>query len=343
MRTFTVEQRRARLAKRHHLDRGADPPESVDAVTRNLVAVHATDPATPYLSLWARLLGFTVPHLNAALYDDHGLVKHLAMRRTLWMVSSRDLPAIQSVASDRVAANEARRLAADAERAGVASDGHAWLETADGAVRRHLRGAGPCSARELRETLPELAGTYDPARDWLARAEAVDPDDARAALVRRWLSAFGPATVTDIKWWFGATLSWARKALSDIDAVEVQLDGSSGFVLPGDDDEPEAKPWCALLPALDVTAMGWFDRDWYVGPHRSAVFDRNGNAGPTAWVDGRVVGAWRQDGEGRVELVLLEKVGRAAADELARRADELTAWLGGVRVSPGFPSAAIRP
>ena len=48
--------------------------------------------------------------------------------------------------------------------------------------------------------------------------------------------------------------------------------------------------------------MGWYDRDWYLGGHRSQVFDTNGNAGPTIWWNGRVVGGWTQDGDGRVEL-----------------------------------------
>ena len=110
------------------------------------------------------------------------------------------------------------------------------------------------------------------------------PEVARTELVRRWLRAFGPATVTDIKWWFGNTLTWARQALRDLEAVEVDLDGTPGFVLPDDlEVEPDAEPWCALLPGLDVTTMGWFDRDWYLGGHRSQVFDTNGNGGPTAW------------------------------------------------------------
>lgn len=41
------------------------------------------NPATPYMSLWARLPGFTVADLDAALYQRRDLVKHLAMRRTL--------------------------------------------------------------------------------------------------------------------------------------------------------------------------------------------------------------------------------------------------------------------
>jgi hypothetical protein len=383
MRSFTLDERRARLARRHHLAPGADVPDSVDAVTARLVGLHATDPATPHLSLWARMTDFSVGDLDVALHESRSLVKHLAMRRTLWVVRTEDLPLVQPAASDRVAANETRRLASDIERAGVARDGQAWLETACSAVLRYLRDAGPCTARALRETLPELTGTYDPAPGkayggeghlaprvltvlsargaiirgpndggwttsrprwaaadtWLPPAEPVGPEQARAELVRRWLYAFGPATATDVKWWFGNTLGWARQALSDIGAVEVDMDGVPGFVLPGDDEpEPPVEPWCALLPGLDVTTMGWFDRDWYLGGHRAQVFDRNGNAGPTVWVDGQVVGAWRQNPDGRVELSLLEDVGRRTAKQLSARADALTSWLGGVRVNPRFPS-----
>ena len=93
MRSFTVEERRARLARRHFL---SEPADSIDTVVANLVGLHATDPATPYLSLWARLPGFTVADLDADVYDRRTLVKHLAMRRTLWTVRAVDLPWVQS-------------------------------------------------------------------------------------------------------------------------------------------------------------------------------------------------------------------------------------------------------
>jgi hypothetical protein len=93
-----------------------------------------------------------------------------------------------------------------------------------------------------------------------------------------------------------------------------------------------------LLPGLDATTMGWYQRDWYLGEHRGQVFDSNGNAGPTAWWNGRVVGGWYQDAGARVQLQLLEDPGRDARRALRRRADELTSWLDGVRISPRFPS-----
>jgi hypothetical protein len=381
VRSFPVEERRARLARRHFL---AGPAGSIDGVVADLVGLHTTDPATPYLSLWARLPGFAVADLDAELYERRTLVKHLAMRRTLWTVRAEDLPLIQSAASDRVAENERRRLVADAQKAGITADGDEWLDTACAAVLRHLLQHGAASAKELRATLPELAGSYDyapgkrwggetplaprvltvlavrgdivrgpndgawtisrprwtPMAEWLsAKPGTVAPEVARAQLVRRWLRAFGPASVTDIKWWFGNTLTWARHALRDIDAVEVDLDGSPGFALPDDlDVEPDVEPWCALLPGLDLTTMGWYDRDWYVGEHRSQVFDTNGNGGTTAWWNGRIVGGWGQDVDGCVEVWLLEDVGRDAKRALQQRADALTEWLGGVRVSPRFPS-----
>jgi hypothetical protein len=85
--------------------------------------------------------------------------------------------------------------------------------------------------------------------------------------------------------------------------------------------------------------MGWFDRSWYLGDHRSQVFDTNGNTGPTAWWNGRIVGGWRQDADARVQLRLLEDVGRDGRKALTRSADQLTGRLDGTRISPRFPSS----
>lgn len=117
------------------------------------------------------------------------------------------------------------------------------------------------------------------------------------------------------------------------------MHGNAGYAL-GDDlaVEPEAPPWAALLPGLDPTTMGWSERDWYLGEHRAQLFDNNGNAGPTAWWDGQVVGGWCQDDDARVHLQLVEDPGAAGRLALQQRADELTAWLDGVRINPRFPS-----
>jgi hypothetical protein len=105
---------------------------------------------------------------------------------------------------------------------------------------------------------------------------------------------------------------------------------------------PELEPWAALLPVLDPTVMGWKERDFYLGPHGPMLFDTNGNAGTTAWWDGRVVGCWAQDPDGVVVLNLLEDVGSAARAALDAEAARLTAWLDGHRVSTVYPSIAMK-
>jgi Winged helix DNA-binding domain len=161
--------------------------------------------------------------------------------------------------------------------------------------------------------------------------------DAQTELVRRWLAGFGPATIADLKWWTGLTMGQVRRAVAEAGAVEVDLDGTPGLVLADDlDPVPAPEPWAALLPALDPTTMGWAGRDFYLGPHRPVLFDRNGNAGPTIWWDGRVVGGWAQRGSGELVLRVLEDVGADATAAIEREAARLTDWLGPVRVTPRF-------
>ncbi|HET6939426.1 MAG TPA: crosslink repair DNA glycosylase YcaQ family protein, partial [Nocardioides sp.] len=74
MRHIPDTERRARLARRHALapgHRAADP----EAATRAVTVLHSTEPATVYLSLWARVDGVTVADVDSALYDDRSLVK----------------------------------------------------------------------------------------------------------------------------------------------------------------------------------------------------------------------------------------------------------------------------
>ena len=388
MRHIPDSERRARLAVRHSLAPSArvDDPESA---VRGLTVLHATEPATVYLSLWARVRELAVADVDRALYDDRILVKQLAMRRTLFVFPRDLLPAAWGSASARVAAALRTRLAKEAETAGLTDDGVAWLDRAMRATVARLEDAEELSATRLREEVPELAGYLEVApgkkyggrfpiaprvlsqlaveaatvrghnaghwrtarplwtlmSTWLGESPAPLPlREGYAELVRRWLHSFGPGTTEDLQWWLGATKTAALAALADVAAVEVSLDrGRTGWVLPDDLAEvAEPEPWVALLPVLDATVMGWKSRDFFIGEHTAALFDRNGNVGTTAWVDGRIVGCWVQDDLGAVRVHLLEAVPDDVRAALDAEADRLTAWLGGERVSTVYSSAAMK-
>lgn len=179
---------------------------------------------------------------------------------------------------------------------------------------------------------------WAPMESWVPGGLADLPvDEAQAELARAWLAAFGPGTATDLRWWTGWTAGEVKRALARVGAVAVALDGAPGYVLPDDvDPVPAGEPWAALLPALDPTPMGWAGREWFLGAHRTAIFDRTGNIGPSVWWDGRVVGGWAQRGSGEIALRLLEDVGAEAGAAIAATAQRLGEWLGPVRVTPRF-------
>jgi hypothetical protein len=172
----------------------------------------------------------------------------------------------------------------------------------------------------------------------------LEADVGYAELTRRWLATFGPGTTADLQWWLGSTVTAARRALADVGAVEVSLDGgATGWVLPDDlDDVDPPGRWAALLPVLDPTVMGWKERSFFLGAHGAELFDRNGNAGTTAWWEGRVVGGWLQDADGTVVIAPLEELPREAAAGLAAEAARLTAWLDGVRIGSVYQSPLMK-
>lgn len=390
MRTVADVERRHRLARRHALAPDHRAPD-IAAAVRSMTVLHATEPPTVYLALWARVAGLEIDDVDRALYAERTLVKQLAMRRTLFAFPRDLLPAAWGSASARVAAAHRTRLVKDVEASGLAADGADWLERARVAVLARLAGGDELGAPALGREVPQVSGRVRRGSGKWAQEVSVAPlvltqlgleaavvragndahwriarprwtateawlgeqirpwssQDGYRELVRRWLWTFGPGTEADLVWWLGSTKAAVRTALSEVGAVRVGLErGEVGWVLPDDPllegPEPEVQPWAALLPVLDPTVMGWKERDFYLGPHAPRLFDSVGNAGTTAWWDGRVVGCWVQDAEGVVLLNHLEDVGSAGRAALEDEAERLTEWLGGVRVSTVYPSSAMR-
>ena len=153
--------------------------------------------------------------------------------------------------------------------------------------------------------------------------------------MQRYLERFGPVTETDIAWWTGLTKARVRGALVACGAVEVELEAGAGWIAPGT-TIPPLQANVALLPGLDPTPMGYKERAWFLGPHQDALFDRNGNIGPTIFVDGRIVGGWAVDAAGAVVHRLLEPLPPDRELAVQAEAAALTGWLNGTSVIPRF-------
>ncbi|GAA0905211.1 winged helix DNA-binding domain-containing protein [Streptomyces thermoalcalitolerans] len=375
-----VAERRARLAWRHRLAGGAEAA-TPEEVAQSLVALHGTDPATVYLGVGARLAepGGTVERTERALYEDRTLVRMHGMRNTVFVFPAELTAVVHASTGLAVAARARAALIKDMAEAGAPDE--AWLKEVEESTLAALARRGQATAAELAQDEPRLrerfvyaAGkSYEavhtvssrllrvlgaegrivrgrPLGSWtssqfrwaLAPAHpGLDPAEAQAVLLRRWLASCGPATEADLTWWTGWRVTDVRRALAAAGAHEVRVDEGTAYVAE-DDVAPVAgpdEPWAALLPALDPTAMGWRQRDWYLpSALRPRLFDRSGNVGPTVWWNGRVVGAWAQRPDGEIVWRILDRegVGAEAEAAIARRAEGLRALLGPTRVTPRF-------
>jgi len=379
VRQLSPAVRRARLSRRHALVGG---DQGVTGLVTDLVALHATDPASVYLSVLSRLSHVDIPMVEAELYDKRSLVRMLGMRRTMFVVTRQLAPVVQAACSDKVAATQRRHLVKHLRDGTDIADVPGWLADVEESTYAALRARGEATATELVDDEPRLrtqlhltpdkpyaakqnittrvllllaadarivrgrpTGSWATTRYRWSTMDAwlpggmprLDQDEARTELLRHWLAAFGPATLRDITWWAGWTMREARQALAAVGAVEVDLGGDTGLLLPEDlDDTAEPEPAAALLPALDPTPMGWVERDWYLGAYQDRLFDRTGNIGPTVWWAGRIVGGWAIRPDGEIAHRLLEDIGGDGERAVAAAAERIAKAIGDTRPKPRF-------
>jgi hypothetical protein len=387
------------LAHKQHLlptSRLAD----VVQVTRDIVALHATDPTGPYFSLWTRVPDFQRQELEDALYERRELAKVHCMRMTVHAVPSEEVPFFLQAYVERHARAEFRGWERLLMQAGMCQEGEAetLLKKLHRQVLDVVTERGPSTVRQISQAVPELKtkirhgvgksyegqfsigsrlmltmsvlgllvrarprGTwrsnlyeYAALSDWLpdVRLESVTPQEAQAWLVQRYLAAFGPATFDDLQWWTGFSKGETEEALGALKPAveEVAIEGlGDGYLMLAEDarrlrdfaqpDVPSTSsgqaPYVFFLPGLDPYIMGYRDRRRFLAAeHRAKVFDRAGNAMPTVWVNGRVVGAWGQRKDGSVIYSLFEPVGEEERVLLEGKARRLECFLDGEFLPP---------
>ena len=150
-------------------------------MTRAVVALHATDPASVYLSVLARSAASTLADVSAAMYERRALVRWMAMRRTLFLLPRADVPVVQAAVSTPLAAVLRRRLVSQLKRNGTQPpiDGEleTWLSSLQGRVEQALRARGSATGAELAADVPALRTFIPP------RAASDRPQNVTSALL----------------------------------------------------------------------------------------------------------------------------------------------------------------
>ena len=340
------------------------------AVTSRLCGLHAQVMSSAELTLWARVENLDRREVQRALWEERTLVKTWAMRGTLHLLPADELPlwhaalgtsrrylkpaawktnfgitieeldrvteAVATALEGRLLTRE--ELAREVGRlTGSASFGAKLGESSWGTMLRPAAFSGrlcfgPSVGQRVRFTRPDT---------WLATTRPpVDPQEAPAAVTRRYLAAYGPAAYQDLgRWWSGGGVMTARQWIASLgdEVATVELDGRPAWMLAADVREARELSLTKsvrLLPGFDqyVVSASWHAEHLLpAGDLRSRVYRPQGWISPVLLVNGRMEGVWRHEIKGSRLDVSIEPfvrapvwVRRAAGEE----AELLASFLG---------------
>ncbi len=336
-----------------------------DAVER-LVGLQAQTPHSWYLGLWSRLAGFR-PEQAAELLAGRRLVRLALMRSTIHLVTAEDCltlrPLVQPVIERGLRGNFGRRLTG-IDPSDLAAAGRALVEEAPltpTALGRRLAERWPdrdpaALAQAIRALVPlvqvpprGLWGRSGPiahtsAETWLGRP--LDPEPSLAAMVRRYLAAFGPATVADVQTWSGLTrLRAVVDRLRPDLAVFRDERGRELFDLP---DAPRPDPDTPAPPRFlydfDNLLLSHADRARVIADeHRARLQTTNGVLPATFLLDGAVHGTWAIERGNDTALLTVQPFAPVPAEAIAALTEEGTRLLAFAAADTGRHDLRLAP
>jgi hypothetical protein len=335
------ELNRATLGRQLLLERKRLSPT---AVIEHLVGMQAQWPPAPYVGIWTRASGFRRKALERELASG-AVVKATLMRQTLHLVTLRDYALLRAAFAEtnhydkmpiagRVAPS-IRALAAEGPI--TTAEAMAYLEREHGlkgvAASRAWRG-GRVRAHVVHHHESSL-WRAPPARRFVAIAEpeALDPTEARAEMLRRYLAAFGPSSRRDIIAWAMMLVPETQRALDRLEQAEPLVryrdeEGRELLDVPrGVLPDPGTPAPVRFLPKWDNVLLAWADRTRVLPEqYRKAVIKMNGDVAQTFLVDGFVAGTWRLE-DGHVAVETFATLSRGARRELQEEAERLEQFV----------------
>ena len=332
------ELSRATLARQLLLERKRVSPK---ALVERLVGLQAQWPSAPYVGMWTRATGFRRDALERELVRGT-IVKANVMRQTLHLVTPRDYALIRAAQSEtnypwetalaKELAPSVRALAAAGPV--TAADGIAHVETEHG-----LSGIAARRAWQAARIRAHLLHHHETAL-WRARPdgrfvaveepELLDPTEARAEILGRYLAAFGPASRRDIVAWSMLHMPEVKRSLERLEPLRRFRDEQGRELLDVPRTplpRPETPAPVRFLPKWDNVLLAFADRTRVLPEqYRKRVIGMNGDVAQTFLVDGFVAGTWRVENE-RILLDPFARLSRSVRGEVEEEAARLEAFL----------------
>lgn len=327
------------VLRKQHLAEDSKTDDILQTV-KDITALHATNPTTPYLSLFARTCNFTKKQLDEELYVKRNLGKIRCMRKTLHILPKETILTAYSATKKIV------ELTSERYSLNLGVTRKQYKETSE-AILKILKGTG-MNAKEIKNVLKTKMNvstvvnlmcdqgllirgnprygwksnihTYYLFRDYFPELNlnAVDEQKAKELLILQYVASFGPVSANDVAWWTGFLKRDVTRILSKLQNQIKRVAFSNledNYLMLNS----EFKELLSLkldgyvlnfLPNLDPYLMGYKDRERYLNPkYYNYVFDRSGNGTSTILLNGTVIGVWDvAKTEPLIKLFLFEDV-----------------------------------
>jgi hypothetical protein len=354
----------ARRLDRHALSAPLQDARPADIVG-TICGAHAQVLSAAELSIGLRLTGITRTAIRQALWTERSLVKTFGPRGTVHLLPTQDLPmwtgALSAIPPSRNSQAKDVRLTPEqteqvVEAIAIALD-DAEL-TIDELSEAVIASTGPWAADlampafggmwpRWRQALTTAADrgalcfgpnrgskvTYINPRRWLPGFRPADGQAALAAIIRRYLHAYGPANPQQFAQWLGTPRRWAMELFDSLstELQQVEINGTLAWLATGDTTvSPMASHSVRLLPYFDAYTVGCQPRE-LLFPGRAAkrALTPGGQAGnfPVLLIDGTVAGVWHLRRSGRKLDITVEPFDKLTATQ-RRDLDEQVERIG---------------
>jgi hypothetical protein len=292
-------------------------PADVAGVVEWFGAMQAQDMASGLWSLGARLPGWTVADVDAAL-ERRAAIRTWPMRGTVHLVPPADARWMLDLMGVRALAGAAARRQTIGLDPATAERGVEILADALAGGRRLTRaeclralGAGGitlgpqqgyhllwyASQKGVTAIAPHIGKeqTFVLLDEWAPEPHRPDRDEALGLIALRYFRSHGPATVADLARWTGLTVKDCRTGVAVAGDALSMVDGMHLDAALAGADLPEVDDWLAL-PGFDEFLLGYRDRSMMVDDaHKQAIIPGgNGVFQATVVRGGRVVGTWKR-------------------------------------------------